>query len=79
MKVRRYVVLLAVLTLSLLGYWSESAGAPTPISTCQNITEPGIPAVCPRGVLANTATENTGGTLLLVGPPTGSVVRGRPC
>ena len=72
MKVR-YVVPLAVLTLSLLGYWSESAAAPTPISACQNITEPGIPVVCPGSVLANTTTENTGGTLLLVRPPTCSV------
>ncbi len=53
MKVNRYVVLLAVLTLSLLGYWSESAGAPAPISACKNITEPGIPVECPSNVLAN--------------------------
>jgi hypothetical protein len=52
MMVKRYFVLLAVLTLILLGYWSESAGAPTPISACQNITEPGIPVVCPTNVLA---------------------------
>ena len=70
MKAKRYVVLLAVLTLSLLGYWVESAAAPTPISACQNITEPGIPVECPRHVLANMATENTGGNLVLVGPPT---------
>ncbi len=53
MKVKRYVVLLAVLTLSLLGYWSESAAAPTPISACKNITEPGIPVECPSSILAN--------------------------
>ncbi len=70
MQVKRYVVLLAVLTLSLLGYWNESAAAPTPISACQNITEPGIPIECPRNVLANTATENTDANLVLVGPPT---------
>ncbi len=72
MKVRS-VVLLAVLTLSLLGYWSESAAASTPISACQNSTEPGIPVECPRNVLANTVTENTGGKLVLVGPSTCSV------
>ena len=52
MRVTRYVVLLALLTLGLLGYWSESAAAPTPISACQNITEPGIPVKCPTNVLA---------------------------
>ena len=72
MKVR-YVGLLAVLTLSLLGYWSESAAAPTPISACQNVTEPGIPVECPRNVLASTAIENTGGNLVFVGPPTSHV------
>lgn len=70
MKIEKYVVLLAVLTLSLLGSWSESAAAPTPISACQNITEPGVPVECPRTVLANRATENTDGNLVLVGPPT---------
>lgn len=69
MQVKRYVVLLAVLTLSWLGYWNESAAAPTPISACQNITEPGVPIECPRTLLANTATETTGGNLVLVGPP----------
>jgi hypothetical protein len=73
MKVTRYVVLLAVLTLSLLGYWSESAAAPSLISACQNMIEPGIPVTCPSNVLANTATENTGGNLALGGPPTCSV------
>lgn len=63
MTVKRYVVLLAVLTLSWLGFLSESAAAPTPVSACQNITEPGIPVVCPSNVLANTTTENTGGNL----------------
>ncbi len=70
MQVKRYVALLAVLALSLLGSWSESAAAPTPISACQNITEPGIPVECPRNVIANTAAENTDGNLVLVGPPT---------
>jgi hypothetical protein len=70
MLVKRDIVLLAVLTLSLLGSWNESAPAPTPISACQSGTEPGIPVECPRKVIANTATENTGGNLVLVGPAT---------